>query len=685
MNHGCEDSAASRDRPVKAAVSDRLVLTAPAAHAILCTGEAMARTIGLRSGNGRGAAWIAWARPWALAAALLADNALAETPTEAAQRLQQLTAERQAALAAGDPTRAERLANEQISLAQQLDDPRELARARAALGELWRRQGRIDDAQVLLESVLPVLRAGDDRRLLVQALSSLAQLRKNRGHYYEALDLESESLALRRAMQPPERPHLSLINLAALYEQMEDFDRALVLQYEALAAARETGDAGSEATAMTRLAGLLNDLRPQQPDEARGYASLALATQQRLGNRPGVLDARFHVGRAELNAGRLDEAERMFDLAWEDALALQQRASQAHIQFRRADLALARGDPALARRMIRDAIARYAELGNRHRLAKAYGLLAQIEAITGDRDAELRARVEHYRLRDELLGAGATRRVNDLADRFRQSSEQARIDVLERDNRIQQLELAQRQVVQWAGSAVLLLALALLALLATRYRGSLAKNRVLRAQSATLAEQRQALSEANHRLAEQAEVLRRLAEEDGLTGLPNRGRGIALLQESLALARAGGGELGVLIIDIDHFKPINDQHGHLTGDVVLRQVANRLAATIDRHGHCARLGGEEFLGVVLPPADPAALAEALRGDIAGLRISLDGGLQLQLTVSIGLVRLAELRNADLPELLRAADQALYAAKRGGRNRLVCWPPPAGGKVVELHA
>lgn len=597
-------------------------------------------------------------------------------------RLNALGIAHDSALASGDIALAEQSAVRRVEVAIALGDALELARARSALGSLRRRQGSMEEAGQLLDAALATLREGADSALLAETLSLRAQTYRNQGDYYESLALESESLAIRNAQSPPVRPYVSLFHLAALYEQMEDFERALKLQYQALTVARASGDPGAEGSALTRLAGLLNDVRAEEPGEARGYASAAFAIHERLGNRPGMLDARFHIARSALNAGQLDEAEALFDQAFAEASALRQPSSLAHIQFRRAELALGRERPAEARTLMLDAIERYSALGNRHRLAKAYGVLAEIAAREGDRLLELESRLEHYRLRDRLLGAGATRRVTDLVDRLRASEELARLAVLERDNRIQLLELEQRRFQSALVVALLALALVVAGVLGWRYQRSAQRNRLLQAQSRALAEQGEALQAANRQLGEQARVLEKLANEDALTGLASRSRGLAGLREALEAARRDEHDLAVMILDIDGFKAVNDTYGHLAGDDVLRGVAAVMNRRLGDSGLTARLGGEEFL-VVLHDAHPSRRADALRRAIAGLSVKSDGRI-LRVTVSIGMVRRLQLPEADLHDLLKAADEALYAAKRSGRDRVVCWPCTGDGRVVELR-
>jgi two-component system cell cycle response regulator len=163
-----------------------------------------------------------------------------------------------------------------------------------------------------------------------------------------------------------------------------------------------------------------------------------------------------------------------------------------------------------------------------------------------------------------------------------------------------------------------------------------------------------------------------LAVKDQLTGLFNR-RYLAAQLGPLALRAACGGDpVSVLLIDLDHFKRINDAHGHDAGDLVLREFARRLLANVRPCDFACRMGGEEF-AVVMPntTGDLACLAaERIRRQVAGAPVRVSGaGAPLGMTVSIG-VATTEGRDESAESLLKRADQALYEAKRAGRNRVV---------------
>lgn len=162
------------------------------------------------------------------------------------------------------------------------------------------------------------------------------------------------------------------------------------------------------------------------------------------------------------------------------------------------------------------------------------------------------------------------------------------------------------------------------------------------------------------------ERLRTHAQVDGLTGLANREKLDVELARTLSLAARGGQPLAVAMIDLDHFKRINDEHGHLVGDKVLHDLASRLARSVRATDTVGRWGGEEFL-LLCPNTDAAgalAVAEKLRAAVAAEAFA--GGLWL--TVSLGVAIATGNEAPDV--MLDRADRALYQAKKTGRNRVV---------------
>lgn len=165
--------------------------------------------------------------------------------------------------------------------------------------------------------------------------------------------------------------------------------------------------------------------------------------------------------------------------------------------------------------------------------------------------------------------------------------------------------------------------------------------------------------------------LQLLATHDPLTGLLNR-RALddALLRE-LRRARRSGRPCGVIMLDIDHFKRVNDTDGHSIGDLILQLIARQLIDHIRAEDIAYRYGGEEFV-LLLPEAGPeetARRAEDLRGAVERLVIAQTGATVGGVTISLGVAAFPE-HGESGPALLAAADTALYAAKRSGRNCVV---------------
>lgn len=175
-----------------------------------------------------------------------------------------------------------------------------------------------------------------------------------------------------------------------------------------------------------------------------------------------------------------------------------------------------------------------------------------------------------------------------------------------------------------------------------------------------------------------------LAMRDPLTNLYNRRQLEEGLHREILRARRIGASVGVMAIDVDHFKGINDTLGHEAGDCVLRGIAEKLAASVREEDIACRAGGEEFV-IILPGTGKTALrgrAEAVRRMIEQARIPVGNGI-LKLTVSIGLASFPSYGDVG-QAVLRAADVALYKAKAAGRNRvMMCNPKGVRASTVSV--
>jgi diguanylate cyclase (GGDEF)-like protein len=174
-----------------------------------------------------------------------------------------------------------------------------------------------------------------------------------------------------------------------------------------------------------------------------------------------------------------------------------------------------------------------------------------------------------------------------------------------------------------------------------------------------------------------------MAMTDSLTGVPNR-RALMDYAER-ALAQRSGRSIALLMIDVDHFKLINDTRGHLLGDEVLRQIARLLEQRLRAGDFLGRYGGEEFCVIAqdIDMEGAMKLAESLRETVAFTMLGTESG-KLRVTVSIGIEFSRGDIARELKDLLAEADAALYSAKKSGRNRVVCYVRQTADQTISVH-
>jgi diguanylate cyclase (GGDEF)-like protein len=262
---------------------------------------------------------------------------------------------------------------------------------------------------------------------------------------------------------------------------------------------------------------------------------------------------------------------------------------------------------------------------------------------------------EHRRLADEVYQRKQQQAVLELQEGFDAERRQRELAELQTDNQLKEAQLTQRDLQQrlWAAGVISgLLLLAVVAVLLRRMRHSNAQLQTSNAQ------------------------LQVASERDPLTGLANRRHLLQVMQQSATEGQ--GFEGSMLLIDIDHFKRINDRHGHAVGDQVLVEMAQRLRAALREEDLTVRWGGEEFLVVVrgMPPDEVEGLAQRLLAAIGREPVALGGrgapGAEaLSVTASIGFATFPLLplrRPLSWEKAIDLVDTAMYLAKGHGRNR-----------------
>jgi diguanylate cyclase (GGDEF)-like protein len=503
-------------------------------------------------------------------------------------------------------------------------------------GEMFETAGNNAKARALYEQAVAVATDTHDPEMLAQSLFSRGYLLGLEGEYAAGLTDLKRSQSIYDRLNKPVHSLTTLNSIAILYNRMGDYAQATYIYSRALKAQREAGMQREEAVTLHNLGRAYENLH--EWDGARQSFSESLALSRQLGYPRGEAYALRGLAAVANAAGDPQGALETLGRAE----ALQKQTPDARL---RAQIQLARGIAFHKLDKLPDSIAALEDALEVFRQADAMGELnatytelADVYAQSGNWHAAFDRRTQAKEVSDRLLNNQLDQRFAALKVEFDTAAKEKENTILTRENEINQKELAQERNVRGLQAMVILLAAtlaAVLALLAVHQRRSALR-------------------------------MKDLALTDELTGVPNRRSVLSRLEPLLRDGTAG--RCSVLIVDIDHFKKINDQHGHPAGDEVLKVVAGKVRAGIVEPAFFGRLGGEEFL-IVLPGANleqARAAAERLRVGIMEIDTSRWFTDRRRITASIGCA--VSVPGADTPSsMLKRADFALYAAKRGGRN------------------
>ncbi|MEO7876072.1 MAG: diguanylate cyclase [Dokdonella sp.] len=570
------------------------------------------------------------------------------------------------ALSNGNYAHGEEIAADLLALARRTGRSTYEAVAEENLGVIERRRGHLDTALTHQQRALELSRANNDPSSAALALANLATLYRDRGDFAQALDSALESVALRE--RSGDRLDVAYRNVALLYREIEDTATARTYFQRAIDIAARSGSPAAYAPVIGSYAGLLNDLG--EFAAARRAAAEALAIDEALGDRPHQGLEHLELGRAMVGQREYQEAGDEFDAALTLGRELGQHEIVASALLLKADLALIRHDTLHARGLLDEATAGLESSQLRTQLAHAYASRDQLaRAENNDADA-LRFAHKHAAVREELLGIRASRQLAALETRHARSEAEQRLALLGKDNELQAALLEKQGLQRNIDLGVLVTLGVLLGLVVWRFVGVSQLNRALAMRNAEIERHRATLGQANLRLERQAIDLYQVAITDSMTGVMNRGHLLQRLSDSIADSTRTQRNLAVLVIDFDHFKRINDLHGHAVGDTVLIEGVDAIRRCLRADDLMGRIGGEEFVAVIVDREADAVLpvAERIRLKVQERLVELAPGLRIDATVSIGVASLDQIDSpAKTEALLEAADRALYAAKSAGRN------------------
>lgn len=542
------------------------------------------------------------------------------------------------------------------------------ASAERYLGLVARRRGKLDEALARQQHALDLYRSIGDAEQIARSLNDLATVQRDRGDLTSALKAALEALVIRR--NDGIRVDLGYRHLALLYRQIEDAAEAKI-NFERAFEAAGSANPLTYATLVGPWAALLNDTGDHAP--AQAAAAEALAIDFALEDPSHQAFDHLELGRALLGQGKLDAARAQLDAALAVGRVLDQREIIARALLHLAEVDLRQRELLPARARLDEAVAGLEAAQLMPQIAQAYDLRSRLALAEDDYPAALRFAHKYTATREALLGARAARQVAVLEVRYQREQSEQRIALLAKDNELKAAQLETQRLEQRVGRVSVAALVLLLVVVAWRFASTIRANRALLAGNAEIERQRKALDNANHLLERHASELERAALTDSMTGVANRGHVFERLASLFEQCRRDGRELSVLLIDFDHFKQINDAHGHLYGDDILVGGVAAMRECLRPSDLIGRIGGEEFLVAVADcdDAEVEAVAERLRRHVFETLAARAPSLRRAATISIGVAGLGvPPRRAGMQALIEAADAALYAAKREGRNRVM---------------
>ncbi len=551
-----------------------------------------------------------------------------------------------------------------LSRAERRHDLPTLAQAESDLASLRRRRRNLSEAIAGYERALVLYRGLADRGGEALVLTHLGLIRLNQGEFSVALELLRKSQELQETGASAELDR-TLHYLGLLYAGMREYDTAMTYLQRGLLEARKTAEASREAPLLGSLARISNFRGEYR--EALEFATQAERLAERLDSPPSRAYSKLEHGRALLGLNRIDEARSVLDAGERIAADIGQKGTRADYLGLLAEIAQRQGRSDDALQLWDTALPTYQQGHDQPQLLSTYRAMIPVLRDSGQLERAVEIGLKSLALQEHLTGLDMNRRLAVLESQHRQQQAARQIELLQRDLKIQSLGLKQEELKRWiAVGGVVSLAM-IVGLLGMRYRESQQLGRRLERANQALLSSQSELSQAHAELGRKAEALARAASTDVLTGLANRRAFLERFGQSWDEAVSSGGELSLVLIDIDDFKKVNDTLGHAVGDAALCALAECLQSQLRPDTPLARWGGEEF-AVLVPNANAdaaAALSERLRAAVARMmRKDVP-----PLTVSIGVASLAGRRLARAEALFEEADGALYEAKAAGRDRV----------------
>ncbi|EIM00553.1 diguanylate cyclase [Rhodanobacter thiooxydans LCS2] len=499
------------------------------------------------------------------------------------------------------------------------------------------------DALPDYEAAIRIARRLENSRLIADALTWRGSAQSLLGEQAKALFDFLEAQRLYETVGNTTAAQSNLISIATIYRRLGEYGKAGDYLRQSMQSAQRKGDKQEQMVVYMQQ----GFLATERGDPAGAVAPLqqALALARETGSRQSVGSALLALAESNNARQRHAEALQQVQAATKEFQAVSDHSNTGMLLLQSAEAHAGLGQHELAAREFDLAEASVRQSRNMRYLAELYEERSRNQEALGKPAAAL-ADLKLKMETDAALARMAKTQLTTLMSwQFDTERRELENRKLAADKALKEQQLATLERVRgWQWLAILLAGVLLLLMLWLAWRQ---------------------LRQSRH--------LHRLALTDALTGISNRRHIEYMLGEAVDEARRSQQELAVIMLDIDHFKRVNDSHGHPAGDQVLEQLVRVCLGALRQHDRLGRMGGEEFL-VVLPDTDLEGglqVAERLRACVAAARPVVDG-VELQLSISLGVAQLRPTESG-AASLVRRADAALYHAKDNGRNRVEAAP------------
>ena len=511
-------------------------------------------------------------------------------------------------------SKARELADQALNLAQSADYAKGEADSLSVLAYGHIATGEFTEALGQALRALEIYRQLDDAKGQAYTSHLVSQAYRQMNDLPRALEYALPALEVAKRIDDPRYLMGLLMTLGGVYVDRGDYDAALDCAYKVLEASDEQTTPDFHADALNSIA--FTHYLKGDPQAGLGYVDRAMAIHESHGTYAQSLYCLHTAGVIRLALDGLDEARADFERGLARATEEGVRASMIEFRVELGRLAEREGDVEAAFGHLHGALEIAEQLGSplrqaevHHRLADLYKSIADYERALGHHEA-------YHRLDKQVFNEQSDQRMKAL-------QVQHEVDQAQKEAEIYRLENVSLQ------------------------------------------------AEVEHRKRTETE-LREIAAQDPLTGVYNRQSFERRAEEILEQATRSGEPLGLALLDMDEFKSLNDTHGHLTGDAVLRALTERIGSLMRPSDVLGRYGGDEFILLLREATREGCrdVAERIRRSIE--TETLAPRPNVPTSVSIGVVHRAADDPSNLLALLEQADKALYRAKKAGKNRVRLW-------------